>query len=506
MPRLISATIALSLVTASTLSAPPAFAGKADDTLVATFAAQLPSLDRFYAPGREGFLLGLLIYDTLIYRDTQTFELKPLLATDWKWIDEKTLELHLRKGVMFHNGDSFTARDVAYTFNFAADPKNKVFDRITSAWVEKVEVVDDYTVRFHASKVTPLALQYIVQVPMMPAGHRDKVGLQAFSEQPIGTGPYKVVGKQGSDIVFERFDNYFDGGPKSKPAIKTLVYRTIPDVNTQVAELARGGVDWAWYIPTDQAERLAAIPTVTAVNAPTFRIGFLTMDAAGLAMPDGPLRDVRVRQAINYAIDRQAIARTLVGGSAEAIRTACNPIQFGCEQDVKNYAYDPQKAKQLLAEVGHGDGFDIDIYGFRSRPVAEAIVGYLGAVGIRANLVWQQYSAVVQQRRDRKAALVIDDFGSSGIADAGAPTKFYFNGAPDDQSRDAEVDAALEKAGSTNDGDSRKQAFSVAFKRIADQAYWAPLFTMPINYVMSSELEGPVPKDENVEFWKYHWK
>ncbi|WP_457660813.1 ABC transporter substrate-binding protein [Sinorhizobium medicae] len=196
----------------------------------------------------------------------------------------------------------------------------------------------------------------------------------------------------------------------------------------------------------------------------------------------------------------------MIGGSAEPIRSACNPIQFGCEQDVKDYAYEPQRAKQLLAEAGFADGFDIDIYGFRSRPVAEAIVGYLGAVGIRANLVWQQYSAVVQQRRDRKAALVIDDFGSSGIADAGAPTKFYFNGAPDDQSRDAEVDAWLEEAGSTNDADSRKQAFSAAFKRIADQAYWTPLFTMPINYVMSAELEGPVPKDENVEFWKYHWK
>ncbi|NSZ66141.1 ABC transporter substrate-binding protein (plasmid) [Agrobacterium tumefaciens] len=506
MSRLVSATLAFSLLTASALSATPAFAGKADDTLVAAFAAQLPSLDRFYAPGREGFLLGLLIYDTLIYRDTQTFELKPLLATDWKWLDEKTLELHLRKGVTFHNGDAFTAKDVAYSFTFAADPKNKVFDRITSSWVDKVEVIDDYTVRFHASKVTPLALQYIVQVPMMPAAFRENVGLQAFSEQPVGTGPYKVTGKRGSDITFERFDNYFDGGPKTKPGIKTLVYRTIPDVNTQVAELARGGVDWAWYVPTDQAKRLEVMPTVKVVNSPTFRIGFLTLDAAGLALPGGPLTELKVRQAINHAIDRHAIAKTLIGGSAETIRTACNPSQFGCEQNVKDYAYDPTKAKQLLSEAGRGDGFDIDIYAFRSRPVAEAIVGYLGAVGIRANLVWQQYSAVVQQRRDRKAALVIDDFGSSGIADAGAPTKFYFNGAPDDQSRDAEVDAALDKAGSTNDADIRKQAFSVAFKRIADQAYWAPLFTMPINYVMSAEMEGPVPKDENVEFWKYHWK
>lgn len=484
----------------------PAFAGKNDDTLVAALSAELPSLDRFYAPGREGFLLGLLIYDTLIYRDTKTFELKPLLATEWAWQDDKTLRLNLRPGVTFHNGDPLTAQDVAYTIDFASDPANKVFNRSTSDWIDRVEVQDDHTIILHARHVTPLALEYLVQLPILPKGYRETVGLQAYADKPVGSGPYKVIGREGANVIFERNDLYFEGGPKSKPKIKRLVFRTIPDVNTQLAELVSGGIDWAWYIPPDQAHQLASFPAVTVVNAPTFRIGFLTMDAAGTTDPKGPLTDLRVRQAINHAIDRAALAKALVGGSSEVISSACSPRQFGCEQDVTSYAYDPAKAKALLAEAGYGDGFAIDIYGYRSRPVAEAIVGYLGAVGIRANLVWQQYSAVVKERRDHKAALVIDDFGSSGIADAGAPTEFYFRGAPDDQAHDSTLDGYLAEAGATTDQALRQADFSRAFKRIADQAYWAPMFTMPINYVMSADIDVPVPEDENVEFWNARWK
>lgn len=484
----------------------PALADKSNDTLVAAFSAELPSLDRFYAPGREGFLLGLLIYDTLIYRDTRTFELKPLLATDWAWTDDKTLVLHLRKGVTFHNGDAFTAADVAYTIDFAKDPANRVFDSKTSEWIERVEVVDEYTVVLHAKQVTPLALQYIVQLPMMPKTYREAAGLQAFSEQPVGTGPYRVVGRQGPNVTFVRNEDYFDGGPKAKPAIKTLVYRAIPDTNTQMAELISGGVNWAWYLPPDQAEQLAMFPAVSVVNAPTFRIGFLTLDAAGTTDPDSPLTRREVRQAMNHAIDRAALARQLVGGASEPLRAACSPKQFGCPSDVAQYGYDPARAKALLAAAGYADGFQIDVYGYRSRPVAEAIIGYLGAVGIKANLIWQQYSSVVKQRRDHKAAVVIDDFGSSGIADVGAPAGFYFQGAPDDQARDAAVDQAFRAAGATTDPAKRAADFETAYKRIADQAYWVPLFTMPINYAMSSDIDVPVPDDENVEFWNAHWK
>ena len=107
------------------------------------------------------------------------------------------------------------------------------------------------------------------------------------------------------------------------------------------------------------------------------RIAFLTLDASGFSDPKSPLKDLRVRQALNYAIDRKAIAEKLVGGSSTVINSACTPSQFGCTNDVTQYRYDIAKAKALMGEAGFSNGFDIDIYGYRSQPVAAAIIGYL---------------------------------------------------------------------------------------------------------------------------------
>ncbi|MCS4244059.1 peptide/nickel transport system substrate-binding protein [Rhizobium sp. BIGb0125] len=483
-----------------------AFAGKDDDTLVAAFQAKLPSLDRYHSPGREGFLLGLLAYDALVYRDPNTFELKPLLATAWKQVDDKTWEFDLRQGVKFHNGDPMTAEDVAYSFMYAAEPANKVFNRMTGGWIEKIEIVDPFKVRVVGKQVTPLALEYIIQLPIVPKKYRESVGLQGFAEKPVGTGPYKISGGSGNDVIFTRNDDYFEGGGKNKPHIKTLVYRAVPDVNTQVAELISGGVDWAYYIPADQADRLKMMPMVDVVNADTFRIGFLTLDAAGLSDAKSPLKDVRVRQAIAHAVNRDAMAKSLVGGASKTVPSACTPSQFGCFADVAQYGYDVEKAKALMAEAGYADGFDIDIYGYRSRPVAEAIIGYLGAIGIRANLHWLQYSAVIQQRRDHKTPIVIDDFGSAGVNDVGAILPFFFAESPDDQSRDPVVTQAVKDAGAIADPEKRKELYATALKQIADQAYWVPMFSMPVNYVTAKDVTVPVPGDENVEFWRATWK
>jgi peptide/nickel transport system substrate-binding protein len=491
--------LAMGLVTQAAL------ANKANDTLVAAFDAQLPSLDRYHAPGREGFLLGLLAYDALIYRDPNTLEIKPLLATAWHQVDPLTWQFDLRHGVKFHDGTEMTADDVAFTLRYAADPKNRVFNRMTGGWIKSVDVVDRYTVRIHAASVTPLALEYLMQLPIMPQKYHEQVGDVGFGEHPIGTGPYKIVGRRGSDVVFERNDAYFSGGGKNVPYIKTFIYRNIPDVNTQVANLISGGIDWAYYIPNDQAENLARLPTLKVTNAQTFRIAFLTLDAAGLSDPNSPLKDKRVRQAIAYALNRPAMAKTLIGPSSKVIDAACTPSQFGCTQDVAHYEYDVAKARSLLAEAGYAKGFSIDIYAYRSRPVAEAVIGYLDAIGIHANLRWMQYSAVIAQRRSHKTPIVIDDFGSAGVNDVGGILPFFFANSPDDQSQDPALTQLIQKASGTADAPARKELDAKALQLIASQAYWVPMFTTPINYVSSKNVTVPIPRDENVEFWRAKW-
>jgi peptide/nickel transport system substrate-binding protein len=159
-----------------------------------------------------------------------------------------------------------------------------------------------------------------------------------------------------------------------------------------------------------------------------------------------------------------------------------------------------------LQEAGYANGFAIDIIGYRNRQVAEAIIGDLRAVGITANLKWLQYPAAVQKRRANEAPMLIDDWGSNSINDVAAILPPFFTNGVDDFAMDKAVAADIIAGGGTNDVTARKAAYSKALKRIADQAYWVPLFTMPLNYAFSSTLDMPVNRAEIPEFYRAKWK
>ena len=487
------------------LPAAPAFAGKADDTLNVGFRLQLQSLDTYYSPGREGFLLGFWAYDALVYRDPATFEFVPALSTGWRRIDDLTLEFDIREGVKFHDGSVMTAEDVAYTLNFVAKPENNIFQQNIVTWIDRVEVSGPGKVRVFAKKVTPLAMQFISTLSIYPKAYYEKVGKEGMATKPVGTGPF-VARPSGNDVVFERFPDYYADSPKGQPGISKVVYKTIPDVSTQVAELLTGGLDWAYYIPNDQAGLLGSNPMLDVVSEDSFRVAYLTLDAAGKTDPKIPTTDVRVRRAISHAIDREAIATNLVGGSASVVHAPCYPSQLGCDAEVVRYDHDVAKAKALMAEAGYADGFSIDILGYRNRQVAEAIINDLRTIGIRANLRWLQYPAVVERRRANQAPMIVDDWGSSSINDVAAILPVFFNTGADDYAMDKAVAEAIAKGGSVNDVGERKAAYAEALQRITDQAYFVPLHTMPINYVFTKDLDMPVPADEIPEFYRARWK
>jgi peptide/nickel transport system substrate-binding protein len=494
------------LLLALTFAAAPARAGKADDTLNVAFQFPLQSLDVYFSPGREALLASFWAWDALLYRDPKTLAFKPLLATAWRNVDDKTIELDIRQGVKFHNGDDLTADDVVFTLNFAADASHHVFDQTAVSWIDHVTKTGPYQVQIRAKSVTPAALEFLARSAIYPAAYYQKVGRDGMNANPVGTGPYTAKAGPNGTVIFTRFDGYFDGSPKGKPPIKTLIYHAVSEVNTQIAQLVTGALDWAYYIPNDQAARLGQMPGVKVVNAPTFRVAVLSMDAAGKVSPDTPLKDVRVRRAISMAIDRAAIVKQLVGGSSRVIDSACNPTQLGCTDDVPHYAYDVPAAKTLMAEAGYPEGFDIDLYGYRSRPIADAIVGYLRAIGIKASLRWMQYPAVMQKRRDNGVPMVIDDWGSSSINDVVAFLPFFFDGGGNDQSMDPWLIAKVKEGGSVADPAERKAIYKEALTKIADQAYWLPLWTMPVNYAFNADLDIPITDDENPPFWAARWK
>lgn len=495
--------LALTLALAGT-----AHAGKRDNTL-RWAGNQVPeSLDAYFNNVRIGVIIAHHIWDQLIYRDPKSNEYKPLLATSWKWIDPKTLELELRKGVTFHNGEPFDADDVVYTLNFVSNPANKAVTQQNVNWIEKAEKVDAYKVRILLKKPFPAALEYLAgPIPIYPNEYYAKAGPKGMSDKPVGTGPYRVSEHQPGRLVrFERNKDYFKDSPRPQPAIDKLELRLIPDQNTQAAELMAKGLDWIFNVPPDQAKQLQAVRDVAVSAGETMRVVWLTM-ATREGSPNPMLKDIRVRKAINHAINREAMLKTVVGESARVIYTMCFPQQFGCtDEGAPRYAYDPAKAKALLAEAGHPNGFEIDFYAYRERQQTEAMIGYLRAVGIRANLRFMQYAAMRDALREGKAGFAHQTWGSFSVNDVSAMMPVYFKFQADDVTRDEKVRDLLDAGDTSVNPNVRRSAYKHALTMIAEQAYIVPLYSLPVYYAHTRELDFRPYADEIPRFWEARWK
>ena len=188
----------------------------------------------------------------------------------------------------------------------------------------------------------------------------------------------------------------------------------------------------------DQAQRISAQGQFTVKNASTMRIGYLNFDAMG-RHSENPMNDVRVRRAIAHAIDREGIVNALVGGESIVVHSLCFPSQFGCTQDVPKYDYNPQKAKQLLAEAGYPNGFETPFLAYRNRDFAEAMINNLNAVGIKTNFEYLKYAAFRDKVQDGGSPFNFGTWGSYSINDVSAITSHFQSGGKDDYSKDAEV-------------------------------------------------------------------
>ncbi|SFA73707.1 peptide/nickel transport system substrate-binding protein [Rhizobium sp. NFR07] len=497
MRRILGCATALVLLS----GALPAAAGPDDNSLVWASDSMPSSIDFYTHTIREGIVLGHHIWDTLIYRNNKTNEIEPHLAESFKWIDDTTLEFKLRQGIKFHDGSDFTADDVVGTVDYVTSHTTvqSIF------FLEGAEKVDDYTVRLKTKGVFPAVLEYLANVlPIYPSDYYAKAGPDGMSRKPIGTGPYRVTEiVPGESIKMEAFPDYF-GGVKGKPSIEKLEFRRVSEFNTQAIELMTGNLDWIWRVPPDAVQQFEGQSQLKVESGDTLRIGFIGMDAAGRT-GDGPLKKLEVRRAINHAINRDGIREALIGPGSQTINATCAPPQFGCAGDVTAYDYDPEKAKQMLAEAGYANGFSIDFYGYRDRPIVEAIIGDLAKVGITANLTMLQASAIAQARTEGRTPMWFQAWGSSSILDVSAGPGYWFDGSSVDYARDEETTGLLKQGNTTIDPEARKAAYAKALARISDQALTVPIFTYSLNYVYNTQLNfTPVP-DETPRFFEASW-
>jgi peptide/nickel transport system substrate-binding protein len=494
----------LTVLLSASAIASPALAGKKDNSIRFATGAVLNNVDFYFNDAAVGGALAFHIWDSLIYRDPGTGDYKGQLATAWKWIDDKTLELELRKGVRFHDGAEFDADDVVDTLNFVAKPENKIVRQAHVAWIDRAEKIDKYRVRVVTKHPFPPVFEYMAIVVIYPHEYYAKVGPRGMNQKPVGSGPFRVVEHApGKYIRMERNPDYFKDSPKPMPKVDKLEMRFIPDQQTQIAEILAGGVEIIMNVGRDQAEQLRTTPNLQVVPGVNLAIAFLHLNGSERT-PAPPLRDIRVRKAILHAIDREAMVKSVVSEGAHVLHTFCHPSMFGCtDEGAPRYAYDPAKAKQLLAEAGFPNGFDIDLYAWRDRPHAEVIMGYLRAVGIKANLRFMQNAAAEDAQHAGKVAIMLDGMGSL-IQDISVTTPTYFGDYPDNMNHDPDVRDLLNRGDTSMDPEVRKEAYAKALALIQERAYVLPLYTTPFYYVAAKDLvftAHPLPR-----FWEMSWK
>jgi len=483
-----------------------------DDVLDVAFQEQISNLDRTFTTKREYIILSQLIDGFLFAVDPATLDYEPLLAKSYNFADSTTLDVTLRDGVHFHDGSLLSADDVVYTYRFVIDPANGArAQQHIAKWLTSVEKTGPMSVRFHLKYAYPLTLRDMaVTVPIRKAGSYSTDGRldkSTLVTRENGLGPYRVVSfAPGREVVLERFDNYYPGSPKGEPAIKRIRIHTVSDWGSMQAGLLSGELDWLYNVPGDIAENLAASGYARREVGSSMRIGFLVLDAKGLTGKDNPLTRLKVRRGINHAINRQSIVEHIVRGGAQVVDASCHPVQFGCEQDVRHYDFDPDRARALFAEAGYPNGFPMQIWAYRDPYVAEAMAQDLRNVGVNVDLRYVKLPVLNKARSGGRIQSYFGTWGAGGTPDVDATLSVLWNADTDRNfSGDSQVSAWVEQAATTRDQPRRRALYSKVLKRIADQAYYVPLYAYPQNYVLSKRLLFPAPSDGMPRLYRARW-
>jgi peptide/nickel transport system substrate-binding protein len=349
-------------------------------TLVIGLTADAMSLDPHNMIDVPSFNVCMNIFDTLLYR-ARDLKVQPLLATSYKMTNDTTWEFTLRKGVTFHNGEGFNASTVKFNFERIMEPKNTLKASLAD-YIERIDVLDEYAVRIVTKYPLPYFDGLLCYIPgIIPPRYFREKGPSHFAGNPIGSGPFKFLRWVKDDhLALKANENYW----RRAPSIKKVIFRPIPDPSTRIAGFRTRELDIITEVPSSLVHMVERKGDSIVSKVPGMAAGMPFDNTKG-----GPVADKRVRRAIAQAIDIDSIIKKVIGGYGVKLALPYTPNHFGYDPEVKPHPYDPAEARRLLAEAGYPNGFDFTLnapggrFG-NDKEIAEATVGYLRKVGIKA--------------------------------------------------------------------------------------------------------------------------
>jgi len=469
-------------------------AGSEKDPLIVVQSAEPTGLDPVTHRENPTYAVTNNIFDSLL-RKTPDGQNVPALAESYVHESDTSWVFHLRSGVVFQNGEPLTADAVKYTVDQILDPASKSTRAHDLSWIDHVQVVDKLTARIIAKRAFPLADHYFTELQIVPPLYRETVGAQKFNEEPIGTGPYQLVRwDRGNRIDLKRNDHYW----RDPAPAQYVEFQFVSSAASRVATLLGGRADIIVDPPIAAKAQIENNPKTAFASATGTRVLFVGLDSA----QDSPLKDVRVRQALNYAVDKKTIISRLIGTSGEETVAMLTSRDLGFNPDVTAYPYDPQKARQLLAAAGYPNGFSIKIDATSGRylndsAVVQAIVGYLGDVGVKADINTLEFGAFNGALFAHKTSPMYFVGWGNPVFDASYVYDFVAaTGSLIRTIGDPAIDKVLKDADSTIDQTVRKGLYAKAMSLINDAAPAIFLYKQPVLYGMSRRLDWTPRSDE----------
>lgn len=469
-----------------------------DRTLIVAIPTDLSSQDIHNHNNTLTESIHVNMYNYLFKKDDEG-EIVPDLVEDYENVDDVTWEFSLKEGVTFHNGDELTAEDVKFTLERVAQD-DSLREHSHYKQIEEVEVIDDYNFVIKTFEPDPILLNRLSRIgsSILPKDYIDENGWDHFLEEPIGTGPFKFVEwKRDSEIVYETYEDYFEGKVEDWDR---LVFRVVPEDSTRVAELLTGGVDVALNVPDHEWDRINNNDGTTIESTTSQRVAMILLRLED----EFATSDHRVREAIDLAIDNQALTEGVLGGGGVPVRTRVTPGNTGANEELYDtFNYDPERAKELLAEAGYADGLEITIHGpngryTKDRDIQEMISGMLGEVGITVNVDLMEWSNFVDIRSSFKYEEgYFIAYGNSQFDASLALDNMRSERAMEMQGyKNEEYDELLEKAEVNMDLEEREEQYKRAQEIIAEDLPYIYLYAEMVNYGVSDSIEFTPRSDE----------
>jgi peptide/nickel transport system substrate-binding protein len=447
------------------------------------------------------------IYDRLLDRDAKTFKPKPMLAESWRIVNDTTWEFKLRKGVKFHNGEPFTAQSVKATIDYALDPATKSHFAGASYWglVKEVQIVDDFTVRFITKQPWPNLADSAASTNslIMPAKALKELGPPKLADKPIGTGPFRFVEwKRDERLVLERNPDYWQG-----PAdVSRVTFRFIPEFSARMAALLSGEIDIMKDVPPHAVEAIEKSGRATLRATVSSRINYLAL----VNLKPGPMQDLRVRRAMNHAVDVDELIKQVLKGRASRM---CGPLAPANVDyaPVECYKFDPARAQALFKEAGLDPTklqLTLDTPSGRyplDKDVSLAIAAQLQRLGIKVNVVVNEWGTHLDKIKNRNTG---DTFflgwGPALYGQGTIQPLFLADQTYSSYGHNKTIDEKIARAQTLLEPKARAEAYAELQRLIRDEAPWVFLWQQHDLYGVAQQVEWTPRADEKV--WMYDAK